>query len=221
MALFITFEGGEGSGKSTQAARLRARLEAQGLQVVSVREPGGTTLGENLRRWVKGVDLSPGAELFLFAAARAQLVAEVIRPSLALDRTVLADRFADSTIAYQGYGRGLALDLVHTVNLAATQGITPDLSVLLDLPVEEAMQRLVSPQLNLSLGGERQDEAGRAEEIGQSRFERESLAFHRRVRSGFLKLARQEPHRVLVVDASPSAEDIAAAIWRRVQPLVA
>ena len=217
--MFISFEGGEGSGKSTQAELLRAKLVAEKREVVSVREPGGTTLGENVRRWLKSVEVSPQAELMLFAAARAELVSKVIRPSLALNKIVIADRFADSTVAYQGYGRRLSLELVHAVNRAATDGISPDLTFLLDISVEEGLRRVGSPQLELlkPVGGE---EPGRMEDAGQRRFEQENAAFHRRVRSGFLKLAREEANRVLVLDASRPAEAIADDLWQRVQPLL-
>ena len=221
MGLFISFEGGEGAGKSTQAELLRVKLEAERYEVVSAREPGGTTLGENIRRWLKGVRVSPQAELMLFAAARAELVSQVIRPCLALHKIVIADRFADSTIAYQGYGRQLPLELVHAVNRAATDGLSPDLTLLLDMPVEKGLQRVGSPQLELLVDEEADKGHGRLEEAGQRRFEQESAAFHRRVRSGYLKLVRQEPDRMLVLDASKPAQVIANAVWERVQPLLA
>lgn len=172
-----------------------------GHDAVPVREPGGTRLGEEVRRWVKGVEVAPEAELLLFAAARAELVAEVVRPALAAGKVVIADRYADSTMAYQGYGRRLPLDLVRAVNRAATGGLMPEITFLLDQPVEQGLARV--------------------DDAGQSRFEREGIAFHRRVRSGFLKLAGEEPRRILVVDAAQPAERIAAAVWERVQPLLA
>ena len=205
MGIFITFEGGDGTGKSTQVRLLAARLQEQGRPLVGVREPGGTTLGEQIRPWIKGVHMAPETELLLFAAARAQLVREVINPALASGKTVIADRFADSTIAYQGHGRGLSIDLVRAVNQAATGGVRPALTLLLDLPAEAAIARANDRPLN---------------SLSESKFEREEIAFHRRVRSGFLKLAAEEPGRILVMDASKPPEQIAEAIFRRVQALL-
>ncbi len=222
MSLFISFEGGEGAGKTAQAAALAERLRRAGHEVVAVREPGGTAVGESLRPWVKGVALAPATELLLFAAARAELVATVIRPSLDAGKVVIADRYADSTVAYQGYGRRLPLDLVRAVNQVATGGLMPGLTVLLDQPAEQGLERVGEPQLGLALDSHPSgQEPGRMEEAGQSRFEREGIAFHRRVRGGFLELAKQEPKRFLVVDASPPAQQVAEAVWARVAALVA
>jgi dTMP kinase len=219
MGLFISFEGGEGAGKSTQAALLTTRLQEVGQAVVSVREPGGTPLGEKIRPWVKGVEMTPQTELLLFAAARAQLVATVIRPSLQGGKIVIADRFADSTTAYQGYGRGLPLDLVRAANQAATGGVMPDLTFLLDQPAEQGLQRIGEAQLGLPLGDDEEqgNSRGRMDDAAQSKFEQQGLAFHRKVRSGFLKLAGEEPHRILVVDAAKLEEEIAEAVWQRVE----
>ena len=208
-SLFISFEGGEGAGKSTQAALLLQRLRAQGVPAIAVREPGGTPLGEQIRPWVKGQRLSPQTELLLFAAARAELVATVIAPALAQGSVVVADRYADSTIAYQGYGRRLPLDLVRAVNQAATGGLAPTFTFLLDLPAEEGLTRARARL-----------EQGTTADDGYTKFEREEIAFHRRLRSGFLHLAKEEPHRILVMDAAKSTEAVAAAVWRRVQPLL-
>ena len=221
MSLFISFEGGEGAGKTTQAAALADRLRQSGLEVVTVHEPGGTTVGESIRRWVKGVGLAPETELLLFAAARAQLVADVIRPSLDAGKVVIADRYADSTVAYQGFGRRLPLDLVSAVNRIATGGLMPALTVLLDQPAEAGLARVAKPQLGLPFDAPAQGgEPGRIDEADQTRFEREGIAFHRRVRSGFLKLAGQEPERILVVDATRPAQHIAELLWPRVQGLL-
>lgn len=214
--LFISFEGGEGAGKSTQVGLLLARLRAHGHEAISVREPGGTPLGEQVRSWVKSVDVAPATELLLFASARAQLVEKVIKPSLERGRIVVADRFADSTVAYQGYGRGLPLDLVESVNKVATGGLMPDITFLLDLPVEAAMERIGRPQLGLESQGKAT--AGRADEAGQSKFEEAGSAFHRRVRSGFLKLVKAEPRRILLMDAANPGDEIAAAVWQAVEP---
>jgi len=202
--LFITFEGGEGSGKSTQARALHQRLLRMGIPVVLTHEPGGTPLGSRLRRWLKGKgeneksEIDPQTELLLFNASRAQLVSQVIRPALESGSIVICDRFAESTIAYQGYGRGLALDLIEAANHIATQGLRPDLIVLLDIPVEQGLARK-----RLS-----------------DRFEKESLAFHQRVRRGYLGMAQKDPQRWFVVDASLPKKEVQRLIWERVQQLL-
>jgi len=204
MSLFITFEGGEGCGKSVQAKALFRRLSRLNIPAVLTHEPDGTPFGKKLGRWLKwaqGTDISPLTELLLFNASRAQLVAEVIQPGLESGKVVISDRYADSTTAYQGYGRRLDLDMVKAANSAATQGLKPDLTILLDIPVEEGLARKRAKK--------------------QDRFERETLVFHRRVREGYLELARADPERWLVVDASQSREKIAQIIWQRVSQLLA
>jgi dTMP kinase len=204
MSPFVTFEGGEGSGKSVQAKALYRRLLKLDVPVLLTHEPGGTPLGQRISRWLKwskDTEVSPLTELMLFNASRAQLVAEVILPALKSGRVVISDRYADSTTVYQGYGRGLDLAMTKAVNKAATQGLTPDLTVLLDSPVELCFARK---------GKEKRD-----------RFEQEAIAFHRRVREGYLKLAAEEPRRWLVVDASQSKAKIADIIWLRVSQLLA
>ena len=203
MALFVTFEGGEGCGKSTQARALHKRVSESGIPVLLSHEPGGTSLGKEARRYLKQTgksEISPLAELFLFAASRAQLVAEVIRPSLARGVMVICDRYADSTVAYQGYGRGLDLDVIQAVNTTATQGLLPDLVILLDLPVEMGLARKRSAR--------------------QDRFEREEAAFHHRVREGYLKMAAADPQRWLVVDATLPKKKVEQIIWERVKGLL-
>jgi len=199
MTLFITFEGGEGCGKSTQARALYRKLSRLAIPVILTHEPGGTSLGNKLSRWLKwaeGTDISPLTELMLFNASRSQLVTEVIRPSLKEGKIVICDRYADSTTVYQSYGRGLDLEMVKAVNNAAIQGLKPNLTVLLDISVEEGLARQRSKK--------------------QDRFEQEEIAFHQRVREGFLKLAQQEPQRWLVVAATQPKEKIARTIWQRV-----
>jgi len=199
---FVTIEGGEGTGKTTLLAALDERARAEGLDVVTCREPGGTPLGERLRSALLGPDGAapdPRAELLVFAAARAQLVAEVIRPALERRALVLCDRYADSTTAYQHHGRGLPRETVDAVNAAATGGLTPDLTLLLDLPAAEGLRR-----------------AGRAGDY----MEREDLAFHERVRAGYTELARAEPERWRVLDASRGAEDVAGEAWSEVMRIV-
>jgi len=200
LSLFITFEGGEGCGKTTQARALFRKLSRLGYRVLLSKEPGGTRLGRELARWLKNAaaDFDPISELFLFAAARAHLVSQVIRPALAKGEIVILDRFADSTAAYQGYGRELDLSFVNAVNHAATAGLRPDLIVLLDIEVEAGLGRKRS---------------------NRDRFEREEIAFHHKVREGYLKMAAAEPERWLVVDASKPKGEITRIIWERVKQL--
>ncbi len=199
----ISIEGGDGAGKSTQATHLVRRLKDVGLIAMHVREPGGTPLGEELRRLVKGAASPTGrAELLLFEAARAELVDRVIRPALERGEVVITDRFSDSSLAYQGYGRGLDLDAIRSLNAFATGGITPGLTILLDMPDGEASARI----------------AGRDDAIDPAarRFENESSEFHRRVADGYRQLAAAEPGRWVVVNADRSEEDVAADVWRHV-----
>jgi dTMP kinase len=203
MALFITFEGGEGCGKSVQARVLYRRLKQLVIPALMTREPGGTLLGQKLRRWLKWTrdsSVSPLSELLLFNAARSQLVSEVLKPNLDKGKTVICDRYADSTTAYQSYGRGLAREMVIAINNAATGGLTPDLTVLLDISPEAGLARKSSQR--------------------QDRFEQEAIAFHRRVREGYLRLAEAEPRRFLVIDATKDKEEIAAIIWQRVSQIL-
>jgi len=214
---FVTLEGGEGSGKSTQIRRLRERLEAGGYAAVATREPGGTDLGEIARALSRKPAISrrfyreltgsywqhsdPLAELFLMSASRAQLVGEVILPALSRGEAVLSDRYDDSTLAYQGYGRGLDLETLRTVNAIATRRLRPALTVLIDLPAEVGRGRKV--------GEQGRDVIGAAD-----------LSFHQRVRTGYLQLAAAEPARWLVLDGTLAPEEITALIWRRLQPLL-
>ncbi len=191
MGFFITFEGIEGCGKSTQLGLLKAHLEKKGRAVLSVREPGGTLLGEAVRSVLlngteEGVD--PWAELFLYEACRAQLVSKVIRPALAEGKVVVSDRFYDSTLAYQGFGRGLDASKIESLNELATGGLVPDVTILVDCPEEVGLHRAWS-RINASAGAR------------EDRFEKENLAFHRRVRQGFLEIAKTSA-RVKVVDGS-------------------
>lgn len=201
--MFIVFEGGEGCGKSTQTRALYWRLSRDGFGAVLTREPGGTRLGERVRRYLKKTGetrISPLAELFLIATARAQLVREIIRPELEKGKMVICDRFTPSTLAYQGYGRGLDTDAIRHVNDIATDGISPDLIVLLDIPVEAGLSRKKSKD--------------------RDRFESESLAFHARVRRGYLDLAQADPGRWLVVDGRLPRKAIEKKIWDRVCTLL-
>ena len=221
MSVFISFEGGEGCGKTTQASLLRERLKQMGVPALLVREPGTTELGKDLRKLLKAPKktYSYEAELLLFAAARAELVKEVIGPALKQGIIIIADRYADSSVAYQGYGRGLDIDLIRRVNQFVTQGVVPDLTVLLDIDPREGLQRLSTQQSRLPLEGNEAPEVGRMDDETQRKFEKEPLEFHRRVRSGYLKLAKAEGQRWLVVPASLPSNEIALIIWNRVKPL--
>lgn len=201
---FITFEGIEGSGKSTQIARLAETLRADGREVVLTREPGGTRIGEKVRAILLDCDhdhMVPTAELLLYAAARAQHVAEVIRPALAEGKIALCDRYADATTAYQGAARAIDASTLGDLHRIATDDLVPNCTVLLDLDPAAGLARNV--------------EAGK-----HDRFEREALAFHERVREGYLAIARAEPERVVVVaaDRDPDviAEEIAAVVEERI-----
>ncbi|MFQ5735337.1 MAG: dTMP kinase [Thermodesulfobacteriota bacterium] len=192
MGLFITFEGIEGSGKSTQMGLLKEYIESRGARVVAVREPGGTGVGERVRSILLnsgGEPMGPLAELFLYEACRAELVKDVIRPALEGGATVICDRFTDSTIAYQGYGRGLDIEAIRTLNRLAAGGLSPDVTILLDCDVEQGLGRALG-RIEAATGADKED-----------RFEREDVAFHRRVREGFLELSRTEA-RIRRVDAS-------------------
>lgn len=193
--MFITLEGPDGSGKTTQARLLAHWLQEEGHPVVLVREPGGTTVGERIREVLHDpahTGMSPWTEVFLYCAARAQLVAEIIRPALAAGQTVLCDRYADSTLAYQGYGRGLDLDALRLVLYLATGGLTPDLTFCLDISPEEGLAR------RRAGGGE------------WNRLDQETVDFHRRVRTGYLELAGLEPQRWIVVDAARPVDAVQA-----------
>lgn len=206
--VFITLEGGEGAGKSLQTEALAGLCKKHGQSVVRTREPGGTPLGERLRDIVLGLSsggagppLDPLTETLLFIAARAELVSSVIAPALHRGDVVVCDRFADSTRAYQGSGRELSLELIDRLNAEVTAGVCPDLTVLLDVPVEEGLARTGA--------------AGAAD-----RFGREGQAFHERVRRGYQALAAREPERWLVVDATRPPNAVTEAIWRRLAPLL-
>lgn len=204
MSLFITFEGPEGGGKTTQLRLLQAQLEQQGRQVIATREPGGTAIGNAIRSILLDphhTGMSSRAEALLFNAARAQLIDEIVQPALAAGQIVLCDRFADSTLAYQGYGRNLSLADLQTLIAYATLGVRPHLTIFLDIPAATGLQRK-------SQGAE------------WNRLEAEQLTFHQRVREGFLTLVAAEPHRWLVVDATQTIEQVHAAIWQRVQTLL-
>ncbi|MFP5223923.1 MAG: dTMP kinase [Acidobacteriota bacterium] len=205
--MFVTFEGVEGAGKSTQIARTEAWLRGLGHAVLTTRQPGGCGLGLTLRSILldaRNTHLDSTAELFLYLADRAQHVAEVIRPALAEGAVVLCDRYHDSTVAYQGYGRGL--DVEHLISLGemATGGLVPDVTLVLDLPVEQGLLRA------------RSRNAGAGSSQSEGRFEALEMAFHQRVRDGFLEMAAREPGRFAVVDAAGGPD----SVFRRVQAAI-
>lgn len=197
---FITLEGIEGSGKTTQAAILADALLARGNQVVVTREPGGTRAGESIRAIFldSAISLEATAELLLVLADRAQHVREMLRPALEDGQIVISDRYSDSTIAYQGYGRGLDLKLLYDLNGLASDGITPDLTIVLDCP----------PEIGLARTQARAESAARA----RDRFEGEQLEFHRRVHDGFRVIARNEPSRVQLLDSARESREVSSAI---------
>ena len=219
MSLFISFEGCDGTGKTTQARLLETRLADAGYSVVLVREPGSTKLGDYLRSWLKdesNARLTREAELFLFAAARAALVTETLRPLLEKGRTVvIADRYIDSTTAYQGYGRRIDLDEVARVNRLATGGLTPDLTILLDGPVADSLSRVGTSQLTMGMGQD--DKVGRIDGEGTRRFKEAPVGFHERVRRGYRRIADQDPGRVVLIDSSNPIQDVAEAVYRAVE----
>jgi len=211
--LFITLEGPDGAGKTTQAARLADRLRAESYDVVAVREPGGTDLGAVVREILVRRNWTPidaRAEALLFAACRAQLITEVIEPALARGAVVLADRFTDSTRAYQGAGRGLPSEELEAIIAMATRGIAPDLTFLLDVPVEVGRSRQEPPPSAVATLPA--TEPGRPTE-GWNRFEDEESAFHERVRRAYLELAKREPKRWVVVDARQPVDAVQATLW--------
>ena len=209
--LFITLEGGEAAGKSTQTRLIAAYLTRQGYKVTRVAEPGSTKLGSRVRRLVKygPMAITPLAETMLFLAARTQLVEEVINPALDRGEAVVSDRFADSTLAYQGYGRGLDVADLRRLNDIATGGLAPDLTVLLDMPVEASVQRRQprpADRFELELPGEN-DRAS-------------DQSFHEKVRQGFLALAQQASDKWLVVDAGLPRREVSRLIRARVSELL-
>ena len=206
---FITFEGGEGCGKSTQVARVKSALEARGVKVLLTREPGGTRLAELIRGLLKDEEADPPcdrSELLLFLAARAQLVRNVIRPALADGTWVVSDRFSDSTFAYQGYGRGLPLDVLKLANDFACEGLKPDLTLLLDVDLETARTRMRGRE--------------QATQTTSDRIERAGDGFHRRLRDGFHALAASEPDRIITVDASGTPDEVWEKVWTSIKPLI-
>ena len=200
----ISFEGSEGSGKSTQIARLAARLQEAGREVVATREPGGTEIGEQIRNIIvhnsRGDEMCPETELLLFTAARAQVVREVIAPAMARGAIVLSDRFLDSSTVYQGIARNLAPGPVSEINRFAVGNVMPELTIVIDVPTEVSLQRVRQRASDLP-----------------DRMERENITFYKKVREGYLVLAKGMPERFLVIDGTKSADAIEKKIWAEVQ----
>ena len=207
MSLFITFEGGEGTGKSTQIELLRLSLEGLGRKVLQHREPGGSPLGEYLRAWLMDNtrSLEPASELLLFTAARAELVQTVLKPKLNAGFDILLDRYADSTTVYQGFARNVPMRYVNSANNLAKDGLTPELTILLDAPPEISLER-----------ASQRDGA----KANQPRFENADIAFHHKVRSGFLKLASRSPETWLVINAELGIQEIHSTILAKVRNLI-
>jgi dTMP kinase len=200
--MFITLEGPDGSGKTTQIRLLTGWLREQGYEVIVTREPGGTDIGDQVRNVLHDPDntaMDARTEILLYSASRAQHVAQLVRPALASGKIIISDRYADSTLAYQGYGRGLHLETLMTITLFATDGLLPDLTLYLDITPEEGLRRR-------QLGGEE-----------WNRLDAEALEFHQRVRNGYLELIEQEPRRWIVIDAARSAEEVQAEIRAVIQ----
>jgi len=208
--LFFTFEGTECSGKTTQIKLVSDKLQKLGFPVIVVREPGGTSLGEQIRSVLKDIQykdiMTPEAELFLLMASRAQLVREVIKPALSKGIIVLSDRFLDSTIVYQGYGRGLNIDFIRSVGRIATDNIEPDLTFVLQISIAESYRRRSIRNNNNSGVSDRIEESGNA--------------FFLKVESGYRDLAIQEPDRVKIIDAERSPETVAGNIWKYIDELL-
>jgi len=200
--VFLTFEGPDGAGKTTQLGLLEQALTGRGYAVVRTREPGGDAVGEQVRRMLLDREaMTPEAEFLLFAASRAQNVAEVIVPALEAGKIVLCDRFTDSSLAYQGYGRGLSRELIRAANAFATRGLTPDKTFLLDVPVQIGKARRAAGETN--------------------RLDREAEAFHARVREGYLAVAAAEPERIVTLDGTQPVDVVYTALWDAIAGVIA
>jgi dTMP kinase len=207
--LFLTFEGPEGSGKSTQLRTLSARLRATSREVLETAEPGGTPIGLQIRRVLldaRNQDLCPTAELLLMFAARAQNVDQWILPALAANQIVLCDRFTDSSLVYQGAARGLGAELIYEVDRIACRGLVPDLTLVIDIDIETGLARA-------------KHRSDKTQDI-ETRMEEQSLAFHRQVREAYRQLASDEPKRVRLIDGARNPDEVAAEVWSQVEPLL-
>ena len=208
--MFITFEGIEGCGKTTQVKRFAKRLKGLGISLITTLEPGGTRIGKDIRKILldsRNRNLSPLTELFLYAADRAQHVKELIKPALDEGKWVICDRFFDATVAYQGIARGQDMELIGILNEEATQGIQPDITFLLDCPVHMGLNRALERNETQS-------------QKGQDRFEREALDFHRAVREGYLELARKNQDRFVIIDTTLPKDEVEEKIFQQIEPFL-
>ncbi len=207
--LFVSFEGGEACGKSTQVARLVQKLESMGRQAIAIREPGSTRAGEAIRNLLlhseQGLDLTPASELLLFGASRAQLIEEIIRPALQEGKIIVADRFTDSTTVYQGIARGLGLKFIREMEDFVCAGLRPAVTFLMDLDLQTMRSRRLRRVRPVS---------------GPDRMEELPAEFHQKVREGYLQLAREFPGRIKVVDAARSVDEVEAAIWKEINAIL-
>lgn len=204
--MFITFEGGEGAGKSTAIKKIVERLQKEGREIVLTREPGGTPIGEEIRSVIldkKNTDMDVRTEALLYAASRRQHIVQKIIPSLKQGKIVLCDRFLDSSLAYQGYARGIGIDKVYEMNQFATEGVEPDLTLFFDLDPEEGLRRIA---------------ANNNREV--NRLDVEKLSFHQKVREGFLLLAKKFPHRFVVIDASQNAQKVFEDAYKEIENIL-
>lgn len=207
--LFITIDGPDGCGKSTNAVMLCEYIKRKGYKVVHTYEPGGTAVGEKIRKILLTPEnsISPEAELLLYEASRAQLVKEIIIPAVKKNRVVVCERFYDATIAYQGYGRGLDIEMIKNLNKTASCGVVPDLTIILDIDAEKGLKKAVSVSKDFKKGV-------------ADRLEKESIGFHKKVRAGFLKLAKEEPLRIKVVKVSDTIESTQKAVRKEVDRIL-
>jgi len=208
--VFITFEGIEGCGKSTQAKRLFDHLKKLGIPAILTLEPGGTRIGQDIRRVLLDTGnqiLSPLAELFLYSADRAQHVDEVIKPALAEGKWVVCDRFFDATVAYQGYARGQDIELIKALNKKAASGILPDMTFLVECPVDIGLERALKRNKI-------------TQQEGQARFEKEKMEFHEAVRGGYLTIAGDENERFIVVDGTLNEDNLEETIFEHIKPFI-
>lgn len=215
---FITFEGPDGAGKTTQLKMAGERLTARGFEVVYTREPGGTAISEQIRRILldpANREMVDKTEALLYAAARAQHVEQLIEPAVRAGKVVLCDRFTDSTLAYQGFGRGIDQKLLRLVNDMAVGGMNPQLTIILDLDPGAGLSRVVERQ-----GHDNGAQYNGGNNNGKDRLEQESIDFHRRVRDGFLTLAKENPGRYKVVDADRDPADVADEVWEAIREVV-
>ena len=219
--LLITFEGGEGSGKSTQCKRLVNKLVDDGVNSILVHEPGTTPMGEQVRKWIKSKSIkNPIAETYLFCAARAELCKSVIEPALDQGITVIVDRFIHSTIAYQGYGKGVSIDDINQLNKIAINDISPDLTILLDIDPSLSTTR-INKNINIELSDFSENKSkSKRESFEGNKYENMSINFHNKVREGYLEMANNDRSSWSIVGAHQSQSKVADSIWKRVKRLI-